>query len=290
SMYSASAPLPPTIDEFLFAGFLRKSPVMLAQALTCDLEVPAEADFVIEGYIDPRESLVTEGPFGDHTGFYSLADLYPQVHVTAITMRRNPIFPATIVGRPPMEDFYLGHATERIFLPLLKLTIPEIVDYHMPAEGIFHNLVFVSIRKEYPGQAFKVMNALWGQGLMSLAKVLVIVDEWVNVRKKEEAWWVALNNIDPERDVRFSMGPVDVLDHSSRSFTYGSKMGIDATRKWPEEGFTRNWPKLIEMDESTKRSVDAMWSKLGLGPGARSEQWQTNAGSAQPDARERRAE
>ena len=264
SMYSASAPLPPTIDEFLFAGFLRKSPVMLTKALTCELEVPAEADFVLEGYIDPREALVTEGPFGDHTGFYSLADLYPQVHVTAVTMRRSPIFPATIVGRPPMEDFYLGHATERIFLPLLKLTIPEIVDYHMPAEGIFHNLVFVSIRKEYPGQAFKVMNALWGQGLMSLAKVLVIVDEWVNVRNKEEAWWAALNNIDPQRDSRFSMGPMDVLDHSSRAFTYGSKIGLDGTRKLPEEGFIRDWPKVIEMDPAVKRKIDTLWPLLGL--------------------------
>jgi 4-hydroxy-3-polyprenylbenzoate decarboxylase len=267
SMYSASAPLPPTVDEFLFAGFLRKNPVMLAKALTCDLDVPAEADFVIEGYIDPAEPLVTEGPFGDHTGFYSLADLYPQVHVTAITMRKQPIMPATIVGRPPMEDFYLGHATERIFLPLLKLTIPEIVDYHMPAEGIFHNLVFVSIRKEYPGQAYKVMNALWGQGLMSLAKVLVIVDEWVNVRDPQEAWWVALNNIDPERDARFTMGPMDVLDHSSRTFTYGSKMGLDATRKLPEEGFTREWPEVIVMDEQTKRRVDAMWPSLGIPAG-----------------------
>ncbi len=269
SMYSASAPLPPTVDEFLFAGFLRREPVSLAKAVTCDLEVPAEADFVIEGYIDPAESLVTEGPFGDHTGFYSLADLYPQVHVTAITMRRSPIFPATIVGRPPMEDFYLGHATERIFLPLLKLTIPEIRDYHMPAEGIFHNLVFVSIKKEYPGQAYKVMNALWGQGLMSLAKVLVIVDEWVNVRDPQEAWWVALNNIDPQRDARFTMGPVDVLDHSSRTFTYGSKLGIDATKKLPEEGFTREWPGLILMDDATKRRVDEMWPALGLGPRAR---------------------
>jgi len=207
---------------------------------------------------------VTEGPFGDHTGFYSLADLYPQVHVTAITMRKSPIFPATIVGRPPMEDFYLGHATERIFLPLLKLTIPEIVDYHMPAEGIFHNLVFVSIKKEYPGQAYKVMNALWGQGLMSLAKVLVIVDHWVNVRDPQEAWWVALNNIDPERDARFTMGPMDVLDHSSRTFTFGSKMGLDATRKLPEEGFTREWPDVITMDDATKRRVDAMWPALGI--------------------------
>ena len=264
SMYSASAPLPPTVDEFLFAGFLRRKPVQLAKALTCDLDVPADADFVLEGYIDPAEPLVTEGPFGDHTGFYSLADLYPQVHVTAITMRRDPIFPATIVGRPPMEDFYLGHATERIFLPLLKLTIPEIVDYHMPAEGIFHNLVFVSIKKDYPGQAYKVMNALWGQGLMSLAKVLVVVDAWVNVRNPQEAWWVALNNIDPERDTRFTMGPMDVLDHSSRAFTYGSKMGIDATRKLPEEGFTREWPAVIEMDAATKARVDAMWPTLGI--------------------------
>jgi len=264
SMYSASAPLPPTVDEFLFAGFLRREPVSLTKAVTCDLDVPAEADFVIEGEIDPAEPLVTEGPFGDHTGFYSLADLYPQVHVKAITMRKSPIFPATIVGRPPMEDFYLGHATERIFLPLLKLTIPEIVDYHMPAEGIFHNLVFVSIKKEYPGQAYKVMNALWGQGLMSLAKVLVVVDSWVNVRDPQEAWWVALNNIDPQRDARFTMGPMDVLDHSSRAFTYGSKVGFDATRKLPEEGFTRDWPDVIEMDDDTKRRVDAMWSRLGI--------------------------
>jgi 4-hydroxy-3-polyprenylbenzoate decarboxylase len=270
SLYSASAPLPPTIDEFLFAGFLRQSPVPLAKALTCDLEVPAEAEFVIEGYIDPAEPLVTEGPFGDHTGFYSEADLYPLVHVTAVTMRKNPVYVTTIVGRPPMEDYYLGHATERIFLPLLKLTIPEIVDYHMPAEGIFHNLVFVSIDKQYPGQAYKVMSALWGQGLMSLAKVLVIVDKDVNVQDEKEAWWIALNNIDPERDVRFSMGPIDVLDHSSRAFTYGSKMGIDATRKWPEEGFTRNWPKLMEMDDATKSRIDAIWPSLGLGaPGKR---------------------
>ena len=278
SVYSASAPLPPTIDEFLFAGFLRRAPVSLTKGVTVDLEVPSEAEFVIEGYIDPAEPLVVEGPFGDHTGFYSEADLYPQVHVTALTMRRSPVYATTIVGRPPMEDYYLGHATERIFLPLLKLTIPEIVDYHMPAEGIFHNLVFVSIDKQYPGQAYKVMNAMWGQGLMSLAKVIVVLDKEVNVRNVQEAWWVALNHIDPERDVRFSMGPIDVLDHSSRAFTYGSKMGIDATRKWPEEGFTRNWPKLIEMDPATKQRVDAMWTSLGLGPNERPERWRTNGG------------
>lgn len=264
SMFSASAPLPPNIDEFLFAGFLRKDPVKLTKAVTNDLEVPADAEFVIEGYIDPAEELVVEGPFGDHTGFYSEADLYPRVHVTAVTMRRNPVYSTTIVGRPPMEDFYLGHATERIFLPLLKLTTPEIVDYHMPAEGGFHNLVFVSIDKKYPGHADKVMHALWGQGLMSLAKVLVVVDKEINVRNPVEAWWVALNNMDPQRDVRFTMGPVDVLDHASRAFTYGSKMGIDATRKWPEEGFTRAWPKVIEMDAATKQAVDAKWASLGL--------------------------
>ena len=264
SIYSASAPLPPNIDEYIFAGFLRKSPVKLTKAVTSDLLVPAEADVVLEGYIDPGEPLVLEGPFGDHTGFYSLADYYPAMHITAVTMRDDPIFPTTIVGRPPMEDFYLGHATERIFLPLLRLTVPEIVDYHMPAYGIFHNLVFVSIDKQYPGQAYKVMNALWGMGLMSLAKVLVIVDKNVNVRDPEEAWWVALNHIDPERDVRFTMGPIDVLDHSSRAFTYGSKMGIDATTKWKEEGFDRDWPEVIQMDDDTKAKVDQMWDKLGI--------------------------
>ncbi|HEV8149358.1 MAG TPA: menaquinone biosynthesis decarboxylase [Gemmatimonadales bacterium] len=269
SIYSGSAPLPPTIDEFLFAGFLRNSPVELAKALSCDLAVPAEAELVLEGYIDPAEELVLEGPFGDHTGFYSLADYYPRVHVTHLTMRKQPIYPATLVGRPPMEDYYLGHATERIFLPLLKLTVPEIVDYHMPAPGIFHNLVFVSIDKQYPGQAYKVMNALWGQGLMSLAKVIVVLDKDVNVQDPDEAWWVALNHIDPERDVRFTMGPIDVLDHSSRAFTYGSKMGIDATRKWPEEGFSREWPRRIVMDPATKRRIDEIWPRLGIQLGER---------------------
>jgi 4-hydroxy-3-polyprenylbenzoate decarboxylase len=264
SVYAASAPLPPSIDEFLFAGFLRKEPVRLVKAVTCDLDVPAEAEFVLEGHIDPRDELVLEGPFGDHTGFYSLADYYPKVHITAITMRTEPIWPHTIVGRPPMEDYYLGHATERIFLPLLKLTLPEIVDIHMPAEGIFHNLVLVSIDKQYPGQAYKVMNGLWGQGLMSLAKVIVVVDKDVNVRDPKEAWWVALNHIDPERDVRFSMGPIDVLDHASRGFTFGSKMGIDGTRKWKEEGFAREWPNKIVMDADTKAKVDAMWKELGI--------------------------
>lgn len=264
SIYSGSAPLPPGIDEFLFAGFLRRAPVQLAPALTSDLEVPAEAEIVIEGHIDPAEPLVMEGPFGDHTGFYSLADRYPRMHVTAVTMQRKPVYPATLVGRPPMEDYWLGHATERIFLPLLKLTVPEVVDYHMPAAGIFHNLVFVSIDKQYPGQAYKVMHALWGQGLMSLAKVLVIVDKDVNVHDPDEVWWVALNNIDPQRDTEFVRGPVDVLDHASQHFSFGTKMGIDGTRKWPEEGFTREWPDRIEMDAATRRRVDEMWGELGL--------------------------
>lgn len=270
SIYAASAPLPPNVDEYVFAGFLRREPVRLAKAVSVELLVPAEAELVIEGYVDPAEPLVLEGPFGDHTGFYSLADYYPAMHVTAVTSRRDPVYPTTIVGRPPMEDYYLGLATERLFLPLLRLLVPEIVDYHMPAYGIFHNLVFVSIRKQYPGQAWKVMNALWGLGLMSLAKVIVVLDHDVNVRDPEEAWWVALNHIDPERDVRFTMGPIDVLDHSSRAFTYGSKMGIDATTKWKEEGFTRQWPRRIVMDPDTRARVDALWEKLGIQlPGGR---------------------
>lgn len=264
SLYAASAPLPPNIDEYVFAGFLRRRPVSLTRAVTCDLHVPVEADFVIEGYIDPREELVVEGPFGDHTGFYSLADYYPAVHVTAVTRKNDPIYPTTIVGRPPMEDYYLGHATERIFLPLMKLNLPEVVDYHMPAPGVFHNLVFVSIDKQYPGHAWKVMNGLWGLGLMSLAKVIVIVDKDVNVRDVDEAWWVTLNNIDPQRDIRFTKGPVDVLDHASRAFTYGSKMGIDATTKWKEEGFDREWPDRIEMDQDIKDRIDAVWNELGI--------------------------
>jgi 4-hydroxy-3-polyprenylbenzoate decarboxylase len=201
---------------------------------------------------------------GDPTGFYTPPDQFPVFHIETITMRRNAIYPTTIVGRPPMEDFYLGSATERIFLPLLRITLPEIVDYHMPAEGIFHNLVLVSIKKEYPGHAYKVMNGLWGQGLMSLAKVIVIVDDFVNVRNPQEAWWYALNNIDPERDVRFSFGPIDDLDHSARGPAFGSKMGIDGTRKWREEGFTRTWPDVIEMSADVRAKVDALWSRLGL--------------------------
>lgn len=264
-IYSATAPLPDGVDEVVFAGFLRRAGVPLAPARTVDLEVPAEAEIVIEGYVDPAEPPVVEGPFGDHTGFYSLPDRYPAMHVTAVTMRGNAVYPATIVGRPPMEDYWLGHATERIFLPLIRLTLPEVVDLHMPAEGVFHNLVFVAIDKQYPGHAFKVASGLWGLGLMSLAKVIVVLDGDVNVQDPAEAWWVALNNIDPERDVRFTMGPMDVLDHASRAFTYGSKMVVDATRKWEEEGFSRPWPDRIRMSADVVELVSCRWQEYGLG-------------------------
>jgi 4-hydroxy-3-polyprenylbenzoate decarboxylase len=264
TMYTPSAPLPPGIDEYLFSGFLRREPLYIADTLSEGLRIPAEAEMVLEGYVDTTEPLGMEGPFGDHTGFYTPPDLFPVFHVEKITMRRNAIYPTTIVGRPPMEDFYLGGATERIFLPLLKLTLPEIVDYHMPAEGIFHNLVFVAIKKEYPGHAFKVMNGLWGQGLMSLAKVLVIVDHFIDVKNAQEVWWYALNNIDPERDVRFAIGPMDDLDHSARGPAFGSKMGIDGTKKWSEEGFHRPWPEIIEMDAHVKQKIDAIWRRLGV--------------------------
>lgn len=264
TMYAPTAPLPPGIDEYLFSGFLRRTPLQTAQATTVDLRVPAEADIVLEGYVDPQAPLGMEGPFGDHTGFYTPADQFPVFHVERITRRKNAIYPSTIVGRPPMEDFYMGGATERIFLPLLRMTLPEIVDYHMPAEGIFHNLVFVSIRKEYPGHARKVMNGLWGQGLMSLAKVIVVVDADIDVKKPQDVWWYALNNIDPERDVQFTFGPADDLDHSARGTAYGSKMGIDGTRKLPEEGFARVWPEVIRMDEAVKAKIDGVWERLGL--------------------------
>ncbi|MGH7474778.1 MAG: menaquinone biosynthesis decarboxylase [Longimicrobiales bacterium] len=264
TMYTPTAPLPPGIDEYLFSGFLRREPLLITEATTSDLRLPAESELVVEGYVDTEEPKGLEGPFGDHTGFYTPADAFPYFHVERITMRREPTYVSTIVGRPPMEDFYLGGATERIFLPLLRLTLPEVVDYHMPAEGIFHNLVFVSIRKEYPGHAYKVMNGLWGQGLMSLAKVIVVVDGDVDVHNAAEVWWYALNNIDPERDIRFSMGPIDDLDHAARGPAFGSKMGIDGTRKLPEEGHGRPWPDVIRMDPAVVAKVDGVWKRLGI--------------------------
>lgn len=265
TMYTPTAPLPPGIDEYLFSGFLRRTPVLLTETLEGGLRVPAEAEIVLEGYVDTEEALGLEGPFGDHTGFYTPADHFPRFHVERITRREGAVYPSTIVGRPPMEDFYLGGATERIFLPLLRMTMPEIVDYHMPAEGIFHNLVFVSIRKEYPGHAFKVMNGLWGQGLMSLAKVLVVVDNVVDVKDPAQVWWYALNNLDPQRDILFTRGPADDLDHAASAPAFGSKMGIDGTCKLPGEAHDRGWPDLIEMSAGVRARIDALWPRLGLG-------------------------
>ncbi len=263
TMYSAILPLPPDLDEMMIAGFLRQSHVEMVKCRTADLEVPANAEIVLEGYVEVGE-LRTEGPFGDHTGFYSLADEYPVFHVTCVTQCENPIYATTIVGPPPMEDYYMGKAIERIFLPLMRLQLPEVRDIAMPPEGIFHNLILVSMRKSYPGHARKVMHSIWGAGQAMFSKVIVVVDEDVDVQNYREVTWKALNNIDPERDIQFVLGPVDSLDHSSRLPNYGSKMGIDATRKWPGEGFTRPWPGVIEMAPEVKRRVDELWKKAGL--------------------------
>ena len=264
TMYSGILPLPPDLDEMLFAGFVRKKPVEMVRCVTVDLEVPANAEIVLEGHVNLGEER-TEGPFGDHTGYYSLEDEYPVFHVDCITQRKDPIYATTIVGPPPMEDFFMGKAIERIFLPLMRLQAPEIVDISMPAEGIFHNLMLVSIRKSYPAQARKVMNAIWGLGQAMFTKCIVVVDHDVDVQDYRETAWRALNNIDPERDVQFTLGPIDSLDHASRLPNFGSKMGIDATRKLPSEGFTRPWPEVITMDESVKRRVDPIWDSLGIG-------------------------
>jgi 4-hydroxy-3-polyprenylbenzoate decarboxylase len=263
TMYSAILPLPPDLDEMMIAGFLRGKPVEMVKCETSDLEVPANAEIVLEGYVEPGETR-TEGPFGDHTGYYSLEDQYPVFHVTCITQRRNPIYATTIVGRPPMEDYYMGKAIERIFLPLMRLQLPEVRDISMPAEGVFHNLILVSIRKSYPLHARKVMHAIWGLGQAMFSKCIVVVDEEVDVQNPREVAWRALNNIDPQRDIEFVLGPVDSLDHASRLPNFGSKMGIDATRKWPEEGFTRPWPDVIEMSPEVKRRVDELWKQAGL--------------------------
>ena len=261
--YSATAPLPKEIDEMLFAGFLRKQAVEMVKCRTIDVSVPADVDYVIEGTVDPAERRI-EGPFGDHTGFYTLAEPFPVFHVTAITHRRDPVYPATIVGPPPMEDAYLGKATERLFLPLLKTQVPEIVDMNLPPEAAFHNLAIVSIRKRYPGHARKVMHALWGLGQMMFTKIIIIVDADVDVHNATEVVWKASGNIDPSRDVEIVMGPVDQLDHASIHPSYGGHMGIDATTKWASEGFTREWPEELRMDPDVKARVDAIWTQLGL--------------------------
>jgi 4-hydroxy-3-polyprenylbenzoate decarboxylase len=262
-IFAATAPLPPGIDEVLFAGFLRREQVELVKCETVDLEVPARAEVILEGYVDPDETRL-EGPFGDHTGYYSLADQYPVFHLTCVTHRKEPIYPATIVGRPPMEDAFIGKATERIFLPLMRLTLPEIVDVNMPPEGVFHNCVIVSIKKRYPGHARKVMCALWGLGLMMLAKLIIVVDEDVNVQDVSEVMWRVFNNIDAGRDVMIVEGPLDALDHASPLPHFGSKMGIDATRKGPAEGYQRQWPGDIVMSEKVKGLVDGKWKSYGF--------------------------
>jgi 4-hydroxy-3-polyprenylbenzoate decarboxylase len=254
-------PVPPDMDEFLFSGFLRRDPVELVQCKTVDLQVPANAEIVLEGYVEVGEQR-TEGPFGDHTGFYSLEGEFPVFHLTCITQRRDPVYLTTIVGPPPQEDYFIGHAIERVFLPVMKMQYPEIVDVAMPAEGIFQNLMIVAIRKSYPGQARKIMNAIWSLGQAMFTKVVVVVDHDVNVQNSSEVVWKALCAIDPERDVQFVLGPVDTLDHAARRQDFGSKMGIDATRKWPEEGYTGRWPDEIKMDEATKRRVDEIWHQL----------------------------
>ena len=263
TMYSAILPLPPDLDEMMIAGFLRGKPVEMVKCETSDLEVPANSEIVLEGHVELGE-LRREGPFGDHTGFYSLADDYPVFHVTCVTHRNKPLYATTIVGPPPMEDFYMGKAIERIFLPLMRLQLPEVRDICMPAEGIFHNLILVAIRKSYPGHARKVMHAIWGLGQAMFSKCIVVVDEDVNVQDVREVAWKALNNIDPERDIQFVMGPIDSLDHSSRLPNYGSKMGVDATKKWPEEGFVRPWPDVIRMPDEVCGRVDELWKKAGL--------------------------
>jgi 4-hydroxy-3-polyprenylbenzoate decarboxylase len=259
--FSAIVPAPPDVEEFIIAGFLRQKPVELVKCETVDLEVPADAEIILEGYVNLDE-LRTEGPFGDHTGFYSLEDEYPVFHVTCVTHRKNPIYATTVVGKPPQEDAWMGKAVERIFLPLMKLTMPELVDINMPIEGVFHNLMLVSIRKSYPGQARKVMNAIWSLGQAMFTKCIIVVDEDVNVQDVADVTLKVLNNIDPERDIQFTMGPVDSLDHSARLANYGSKMGIDATRKWSTEGFGRPWPDEIVMDAKTRALVDGKWKAL----------------------------
>jgi 4-hydroxy-3-polyprenylbenzoate decarboxylase len=257
--FCATAPLPDGLDEFLLAGYLRKQSVELVKCETNDLEVPANADFVIEGFIDPREPLRMEGPFGDHTGYYTLPEPYPVFHVTALTHRKDAVYPATIVGIPPMEDFYLGSASVKLFLPIFKMNFPEIVDIALPAEGVFHNLVFVSIRKSYPMQAYKIMHGLWGMGQMMFTKYIVVVDDDVDVHNTSDVLFRLCANTDPQRDSIFTKGPADVLDHATSEIAMGTKMGIDATRKLAGEGFKRRWPPLIRMDEGVRKKLDALF-------------------------------
>ena len=261
--FAAIVPAPPEVEEFLIAGFLRQEPVELVKAETVDLEVPANAEIILEGYVKLDE-LRSEGPFGDHTGYYTMEEEYPVFHITCITHRKDPVYASTIVGKPPMEDAWMGKAVERIFLPLMRLTLPEIVDINLPVEGVFHNLMIVSIRKSYAGQARKVMNGIWALGQAMFTKCIIVVDEDCDVQDLGEVTLRTTNNIDPERDIQFILGPIDSLDHASRLPNFGSKMGIDATRKWAAEGFNRPWPPMLTMDDAVKAKVDAMWRKLGI--------------------------
>ena len=261
--FASVIPAPPDVDELLIAGFIRQKGVPLVPCKTVPLEVPATAEIVLEGYVDPTD-LRVEGPFGDHTGFYSLADKYPVFHVECITHRKNPVYHTTLVGRPPQEDCWMTEGIERLLLPVLKKQFPEVLDYRMPFEGVAHNLMYLQIKKQYPGHARKIMNAIWGLGQAMFTKVIVVVDEDVDIHSDSEVAWATLNHIDPQRDLEFTMGPMEVLDHASRAACYGSKVGIDATRKWPEEGFTRDWPDAIVMDPAVKKSVADRWQELGF--------------------------
>ncbi|MGH4122588.1 MAG: menaquinone biosynthesis decarboxylase [Clostridium sp.] len=263
TIYAATAPLPKMIDEMIFAGFLRKSPVEIVKSITNDIYVPANAEFILEGYVDLDEERL-EGPFGDHTGYYSLEDMYPVFHIEKITRKKHPVYPTTIVGKPPMEDCYLGKATERIFLPLIKVQCPEIIDINFPLEGVFHNCVIVSIKKAYPKHAHKIMNSLWGLGQMMYTKMIIVVDENIDPQNISTVAWKVFNNIDPSRDIVISEGPLDALDHASNTPFYGSRLGIDATKKWPSEGHSRPWPDDIEMSEEIKKMVDKRWSEYGI--------------------------
>jgi 4-hydroxy-3-polyprenylbenzoate decarboxylase len=263
STYSASAPLPKHIDEFMLAGFLKGEPVELVRAKTVDLEVPASAEIVLEGYIE-KDELTDEGPFGDHTGFYTAAEPFPVFHVQAVTMRKDAIYPSIVVGKPPQEDAWLGKATERIFLPAVKMTVPEIVDYDLPVAGVFHNCCIVSIRKAFPGHAKKVMHAIWGLGMLSLTKSVVVVDEHVDVHDYEQVFFYVGANVDPARDVILTEGPLDHLDHAPTHQFFGGKLGIDATAKGPLEG-TREWPPEIEMSDEIRALVDRRWDEYGIG-------------------------
>jgi 4-hydroxy-3-polyprenylbenzoate decarboxylase len=261
--FAAALPLPDDLDEMIFASFLREKPIEMVKCVSVDLEVPASAEIVLEGYVDPAERRI-EGPFGDHTGFYTLEEPYPVFHVTTVTQRKNPIYQTTIVGKPPMEDCWMGWAIIRITLPVLKRQLPEIVDMNLPFEGVFHNLMLVSIRKQYPGHARKIMNAIWGLGQAMFTKCIVVVDDDVDVQKPGEVVWKVLNNIDPERDIQFMLGPIDVLDHAAREMGFGSKMGIDGTRKWKGEGFTRRWPRENNVSAEVKQMVNEKWKRFGL--------------------------